>query len=137
MRQPVQTASESQIQKAYFQWVRWMRKTALEYSCIIHVPNGGYRHAATAARLKEEGVSAGVPDILILFPSGPYPYAALETKSAKGQLSEAQETWRDRCISAGAYYKLCRSTLELMEATEEYFSKGRGNGKGADTGGAG
>lgn len=33
-----------------------------------HVPNGGYRYAATGAKLRRQGVKRGVPDCLIFDP---------------------------------------------------------------------
>lgn len=32
---------------------------------IIAIPNGGYRHKATAERLQAEGVTPGIPDMFI------------------------------------------------------------------------
>jgi len=47
--------------------VQWFRDNFPEPDYIIFaVPNGGTRGAREAARLKEEGVKAGVSDIIIL-----------------------------------------------------------------------
>jgi len=43
-------------------FVNWMRKNHKEHR-IFHIPNGGARGAATAARLKNEGVTKGIPDL--------------------------------------------------------------------------
>ena len=32
---------------------------------IYHVPNGGHRHKLVASKLKEQGVKAGVPDLVL------------------------------------------------------------------------
>ena len=43
--------------------VRWFRQTWPGVR-IFAIPNGGARSPATAGRLKAEGVSSGVPDLL-------------------------------------------------------------------------
>lgn len=44
--------------------VSWFRKTFNSVR-IFAIPNGGARGLATAARLKAEGASAGVPDLFV------------------------------------------------------------------------
>ena len=44
--------------------VRWFRQTWPGVR-IFAIPNGGARSAATAGRLKVEGVSSGVPDLFV------------------------------------------------------------------------
>lgn len=46
------------------EFVSWFRKT-YPGTLIFAIPNGGKRGAATAARLKVEGVVAGVPDLFV------------------------------------------------------------------------
>ena len=46
------------------EFVSWFRKRYAGVR-IIAIPNGGIRGAAAGARLKAEGVSAGVPDLYI------------------------------------------------------------------------
>lgn len=56
-------ASESQEQIALFQWANLAVGTMPDLCMLYHIPNGGLRTKATAARLKKEGVKAGYPDI--------------------------------------------------------------------------
>ena len=62
---------------------------------IIAIPNGGWRDIKTAARLKAEGVTKGVPDLFIpewRFWVAPHAGALVETHKAEGgyrQLSRA------------------------------------------------
>lgn len=44
--------------------VRWFRQTWPDVR-IFAIPNGGARSKATAAKLKAEGVVAGIPDLFI------------------------------------------------------------------------
>ena len=49
--------------------VHWFRIQYPEYATLIFaVPNGGARNAITGARLKDEGVTAGVADLILLLP---------------------------------------------------------------------
>ena len=63
-----------------------------------HVPNGGHRHLAVAAKLKRMGVKAGVPDFLVFDPPPGMPSAvgvALELKAHGGRVSKQQRGWLD------------------------------------------
>ena len=53
--------SEDQEQMMFVQWFR------REYPCVYiwHIPNGGHRHPAVAAKLKALGVMRGVPDLQV------------------------------------------------------------------------
>ena len=51
--------SEADEQRVVVEWCDWMRIP------VFHIPNGGSRHKAEAARLKVQGVKAGVPDLCI------------------------------------------------------------------------
>ena len=46
------------------EFVMWMRQTH-PVARIFAIPNGGQRSRTTGAKLKAEGVSAGVPDLYI------------------------------------------------------------------------
>jgi hypothetical protein len=74
---PLDDATEEAEQRALAE--------ALDASGVLwcHVPNGGHRHKATAARMKGQGVKPGVPDVLIFTPPPTRPDAcgiALELK---------------------------------------------------------
>ena len=70
---------------------------------VFAIPNGGKRHPSVAAKLKMEGVLAGVPDLWI---EGSF----LEIKTEKGRLSPAQKDiikrLRDRGITVEVAYGL-------------------------------
>lgn len=59
IRRPV--LSEHIEQREYVQWFRQTYPGVR----ILAIPNGGARSPATAARLKVEGVCAGVPDLFV------------------------------------------------------------------------
>lgn len=69
-------------------FVSWFRKTFPDVR-IIAIPNGGSRSKSQGGKLKAEGVSAGVPDLLI--PDG---MIWVEMKRTKGgSVSAVQKDW--------------------------------------------
>lgn len=87
----VKSESTEQIE-----FVNWMRKNYPEHR-IFAIPNGGARGAATAQRLKMEGVCAGVPDLFI-----PSMRTFIEMKKrGKGRLSPEQMDWVDYLDDCG------------------------------------
>ena len=70
------------------EFVSWFRKTYPAIR-ILAIPNGSQRSRTTGARLKAEGVVAGVPDLLI-----PAWNLWVEMKRADGgAVSAAQKDW--------------------------------------------
>jgi len=78
------------------EFVMWMRQTHPD-ARIFAIPNGGQRNRATGAKLKAEGVSAGVPDLYI-----PDWKVWVEMKrSWNGKLSPFQKDWQSYLESIG------------------------------------
>lgn len=76
--------TEHEEQKALIEWSAWMSNARPELSLMFAVPNGGDRHPAVAAKLKAEGVKAGVPDIFLPVPRNGYHGLFIELKELKG-----------------------------------------------------
>lgn len=116
---------ESQIQTAFFNWVRIQEKHDWRFRLIFAVPNGGQRHPAVAAKLKREGVRAGVPDVLILAPGHyagrEYPGAVIEFKAGRNKLTEDQDATIRTLDKAGYLVSLMRSTDSAIQFVETYF----------------
>ena len=76
--------------------VKWFRQT-FKGVRIFAIPNGGARNITTAARLKVEGVSAGVPDLYV-----PAWHLWIEMKRTKGgTVDKNQKDWHDYLTSIG------------------------------------
>ena len=76
--------------------VSWFRKTYPD-TRILAIPNGGIRSASAGANLKAEGVSAGVPDLVV-----PAWLLWIEMKREKGStVSPAQKDWISYLESIG------------------------------------
>ena len=88
--------SETQIQQSFIQYLDLCAHRDLVYWAV---PNGGKRSKVEAARLKAEGVRAGVPDVHFMFRGKFY---VIEIKKKKGRLSEDQKLFIPRLKDAGA-----------------------------------
>lgn len=98
--------------------VQWFRRTYAGVR-IFAVPNGSQRSKTTGARLKAEGVSAGVPDLYV-------PEWALwaEMKRADGgAVSASQRDWHDYLRGIGHTVIVCRGFLHAKEEIEALAKK--------------
>lgn len=87
------TMSEHQEQAALFKWAAMNRRTFPELELMFAIPNGGWRHKITAAKLKAEGVKPGVPDIFLPVPRLPYHGLFIEMKARTRTATARQNEW--------------------------------------------
>jgi hypothetical protein len=78
----------------------------------VAIPNAGKRSGRMGARMKEEGLTPGAPDLCILLPEGKC--AWMETKTAKGRQSDTQKGFQARCERIGHLYVIVRSLQEAQ-----------------------
>ena len=123
---------ESYLQQ---QCVAWFKFQYPKYAnALIHVPNEGKRNTrmvytkygtkvvcSSGARLKAEGMVAGVADLLLLVPSEDYGCLAIEMKTQNGKLSDSQNDWKKVCEYAGNKYVVCRSFEDFMCEVVDYM----------------
>lgn len=89
---------------------------------LLHVPNGGQRHIATAARLRRLGVRPGVPDLLLPVAVPPYHGLWIEMKRRKGgQVSADQHGWMDALRAEGYAVAVARGADEAIEVIIAYL----------------
>lgn len=98
---------ESQEQCALIEWAEIQSRTYPELKLLHHIPNGGKRNIATAARLKKEGVKAGVPDLFLPAPKGKWHGLYIEMKAPKGTVSEKQKWWIKALRKQGYAVAIC------------------------------
>lgn len=105
--------------------VRWFRMAHPQLAArLFAVPNGGRRDGITGARLKEEGVLAGVADLVLLVPNAKYHALLIEMKTPKGRQSDSQRAWQRAVAGNEDYlYVVCRSLEEFMKIIEEYLNQ--------------
>lgn len=123
------TGSESAEQQALVTWWRTGGRVSLglpPHAILLAVPNGGWRHPSTAARLRAEGVTPGVPDLLLAMPRGRYAGLWIEMKRSRsaggGSLSAAQREVLPCLASAGYAVAVAYGWQDAVGAMRDYVS---------------
>ena len=103
--------------------VRWF---SLQYprlhGRLFAVPNGGRRDATTAAKLKAEGVVAGVADLILLKSNRDYGALLIEMKTRKGRQRYSQKQWENTVCADSEYkYVVCRSFDDFKREVDDYL----------------
>lgn len=103
---PVPTEEQEQI--TLFEWAELQSGKYPELKLLYHVPNGGSRNKAEAARLRAAGVKAGVPDLCLPVPRGGYHGLYIELKRQRGgRKGDLQEEWLTALEVQGYFCALC------------------------------
>ena len=114
------TDAEHKLQCACVRWFRL--KFPKLRNILFAVPNGGRRDAVTGAKLKEEGATSGVSDLILLRSNRFYGALAIEMKKPGGYQSPAQKEWQKDAEANGAKYVVCRSLDEFMKVVTDYLN---------------
>lgn len=85
---------------------------------VIAIPNAAPRSLRMGARMKAEGLQAGVADLCIMLPGGKV--AWLEMKAGKGRQSIAQKGFEAKCQRLGHPYALARTLDEAAAALRKW-----------------
>lgn len=82
-----------------------------KYPLTHSIPNGGKRDPRTAAKLKQEGLLAGTPDLFV-----PELALYIEMKRTKGgRLSPEQKEFRDGLANSPCRYILAKGYADALE----------------------
>ena len=88
---------------------------------FFHVANERRTTPRQGAKLKAMGVSAGVPDIIAVMPAavgrGPF---ALELKTERGRLSDAQRNWLETLQACGWQTACTYGLREAMDRLQDW-----------------
>lgn len=128
--------SEEHLQQViFFKYVRAKALTDERYKMIYAVPNGDKRHIAVAKRLKDEGLTSGIPDISVDVACNGYHGLKIEMKSKKGvihkgkvttrkgRLTETQKEYKPLFEKHGYKYVVCYSADEAIKELKNYFNE--------------
>jgi len=104
-----------------------MEEIALRYpdvfELIYHVPNGGHRHKKVAEKLKDQGVKAGIPDLVLPMARGGYFGMYIEFKATvdPAPVSPSQQACIRRLNDQGYLAIVCRGHFDAMEQLRAYL----------------
>jgi len=114
--------TESAEQASLLLWANLAASRMPELNLLFAIPNGGWRTPATAARLKREGVKAGVPDLMLPVARGKYHGLCLELKRRKGgHIDPAQLRWAKELTAQGYFHCFCSGWHEAKAVLESYL----------------
>ena len=103
--------------------VRWFH---LQYptmkDILFAIPNGGSRNKGEAARMKGEGITTGVSDLIFLKSNRFYGALCIEMKKPAGRQSDTQKRWQQKTELNGNKYVICRSLEDFMREIKDYLS---------------
>ena len=109
-----------------------MREVELRYpeafKLIYHVPNGGHRHKLVAIKLKEQGVKAGVPDLVLPMARAGYFGLYIEFKAKPpfdAAVSASQDAYIQALIDQGYLALVCRGHIDALECLRAYLLQPR------------
>ncbi|WP_443191387.1 VRR-NUC domain-containing protein [Pseudomonas indica] len=118
---PVDFEGNEQI--ALFRWLQVRHPEA--FKLAYHVPNGGHRVKAVAAKLKAQGVKAGVSDVCLPMARGGYFGLYLEFKATPPHdavISPSQLAFQIAVEQQGYMAVVCRGLDEAMRVLDGYMA---------------
>lgn len=114
--------SESSHQKAAIRWWRLAGHKLSPGGLLFAIPNGGRRDAITGARLRDEGVLAGVPDLMLAVPAHGKAGLFIEVKAPKGgRVSRTQMEVMAKLEASGYAVAVAKGSKEIIESIERYL----------------
>jgi len=116
----IKPPTESQIQQACMQW--WNSQYASISTLLFAVPNGGNRNVIEAVKMKREGITPGVADLILLIPKHGFNSLCIEMKTKVGKQSPIQKQWQKQAEIFNNKYVICRSLEEFMIIINEYLT---------------
>lgn len=126
MRSYTQIPPEAVEQRTLFEWAALNAGRHPELQMLFHIPNGGKRSKTEAARFKQEGVKAGVPDIFLPVPRGAYHGLFVEMKRIKDFVtSAAQKKWIEDLNTQGYKAVICYGWADAAETILDYLEGGK------------
>lgn len=111
---------EDTEQKIIFQWAGYYP----ELRWLFSIPNGGKRDKREGARLKAQGVKAGVSDIFLPLPKEGFHGLYIELKRRKqdgpSKVSPKQKLFHVDMIAQGYRCEVCYGANEAIDTIKEY-----------------
>lgn len=93
---------------------------------LFAIPNGGHRHIRVAAKLKAEGVRAGVPDLFLPIQAKGFGGLFIELKAKNGRPTEKQLDWLEYLSGEGYLTALCMGSQAAIDTIKSYLGEKNG-----------
>lgn len=117
------TMTEHDHQVALMRWARLSSGLYSELTLLYAVPNGGQRNEIVAAKLKAEGVQAGIPDLVLPVARSGYHSLYLELKRPKtGRVSELQRACHEALSKQGNAVAVAYGWERARDILVQYLS---------------
>lgn len=112
--------SETKEQEALFEVANY-HPIAKNY--MFAVPNDGKRHPFEGYKYKKRGLKAGVPDICLAYPSGPYHalFIELKRKDGRNKPTPDQLKWIHNLNQAGNYATVAYGWEDAWNKIKSYL----------------
>ena len=122
--------SEHSEQVVLFDWARSNEARHPQLALMFAVPNGGLRNVRVGAKLKKEGVKAGVRDIFLPVPRQKTTYGFgvgwihglwIEMKYGKNRPTKAQKKWLVALEEEGYRVEVCYTFEQARDVIVDYL----------------
>lgn len=113
--------TEHKLQVTLVNWFRLQHRK--HEGLLFAIPNGGQRNAVVAAKLKAEGVVAGVADLMLCVARKGYHGLFIEVKVKKNysKQSERQRIFQLNVEKEGYLYVVVRSLDDFRQVIDDYL----------------
>ena len=106
-----------------FRWAAYQTGKYPMLAAMFHIPNGGKRGKAEAARFKAMGVKPGVSDIFLPWPAGGKHGLWIELKRVTmGRLTDEERDWLDTMRAWGYAAECCHGWEAATKVILDYLS---------------
>ena len=91
---------------------------------IFHIPNGSYKSVTARTKSKQEGLKAGVPDLMIPVANKNHHGLFIEMKRVKNsKVSVHQKQWIELLNKQGYKAIVCYGSSAAIKEIEEYIKE--------------
>jgi rhodanese-related sulfurtransferase len=111
--------SEHQEQCTVVEWFRLQYPDEL----LFAIPNGGHRHINVARKLKNEGVTASIPDLFLASAKHGFNGLFIEMKSLKGKLTKQQAEMMLKLSDKNYMTVCCHGSQSAIDTITSYMRK--------------
>ena len=101
-------------------WVKLVKAQAPDLELLYAIPNGGHRNKIVAAKLKKEGVKAGMPDLHLPVARQGFNSLYIEMKAQGGRVSPAQSEKIEALTQAGNAVYVCVGADAAIRTLSDY-----------------